>query len=93
MSESRWLDREAVADYISKQPHDIRRLVRDGRIPPPTYHLGQRSPRWDKFAVDAAMSRNLQSFAPRRIDEALEAIREEAARSGNRNSRRTQAPR
>ncbi|HEX3587818.1 MAG TPA: hypothetical protein VH024_17595 [Candidatus Angelobacter sp.] len=53
-SEPRWLNVEAAAAYISVRVDAIPRLVRQGRIPKPDYTLGQRSPRWDRLALDAA---------------------------------------
>jgi hypothetical protein len=52
--EPRWLDPEAAARYFSVRPDALPRLVRDGRIPAPSYWLGERSPRWDRLALDAA---------------------------------------
>lgn len=56
MTEPRWLDREAVARYISVRVDEIPRLLKTGRLPKPSYHLGPRSPRWDRGAVDQAFA-------------------------------------
>jgi hypothetical protein len=53
-SAERWLDPEAAARYIHVRPDALPRLVRAGRIPAPSYALGQRSPRWDRLALDSA---------------------------------------
>ena len=53
MAESRWLDATAAAAYISVRVDSLRRLVKQGRIPEPSYTLGTRSPRWDREALDA----------------------------------------
>ena len=53
MTDSRWLDPEATARYISVRVDALPRLVRQGRIPQPDYTLGPRSPRWDRLALDA----------------------------------------
>lgn len=64
-SESRWLDPEAAAKYICVRPDALPRLVRQGRIPKPDYQLGPRSPRWDRFALDAAFDGGTASTDPR----------------------------
>lgn len=50
----RWLDREALALHISVGVHELPRLTRAGKLPQPSYHLGERSPRWWSADVDAA---------------------------------------
>ena len=40
----RWLDTVAAAEYISVRPDALIRLVKAGRVPPPTYPLGPRNP-------------------------------------------------
>jgi hypothetical protein len=37
-------------------PERLRRLVREGILPPPSYALGPRSPRYDLVALDSAMA-------------------------------------
>lgn len=49
----RWLDRDALAVYISVRVDEVRKLLRAGKLPAPSYHLGPKSPRWDRLAVDA----------------------------------------
>lgn len=46
MPDGRWLDRDALARHISVRVDAIARLQRAGRLPNPSYHLGQRQPRW-----------------------------------------------
>jgi hypothetical protein len=31
----------------------VQRLQRSGKLPEPSMHLGPKSPRWDRYAVDA----------------------------------------
>ena len=57
--EPRWLNAEATAAYLSVRPDALSRLVRQGRIPAPDYRLGERSPRWDRLALDAAFDGHL----------------------------------
>lgn len=51
--DGRWLDREALARHISVRVDYLPRLVKAGKLPPPSYHLGPKSPRWDRVVVDA----------------------------------------
>ena len=53
MTEGRWLDREALARHISVRVDEVAKLLRAGKLPAPSYHLGPKSPRWDRLAVDA----------------------------------------
>jgi len=55
MIDARWLDADAAADYLSLRLDAFYRAVRAGRIPPPSRHLGERTPRWDRGALDAVM--------------------------------------
>ena len=54
--EPRWLDREEAAKYICVRVDDMARLERSGRLPQASYHLGPRTPRWDRLALDAVFS-------------------------------------
>ena len=53
-SSPRWLDRYALATYISVRVDEIPRFVRAGKIPQPSYQLGPKSPRWWSAAIDEA---------------------------------------
>lgn len=59
--EARWLDRDGLARYLSIRAESISRLVRQGRLPGPSYRLGNRQPRWDRLALDADMSGGIAS--------------------------------
>ena len=65
MSDSRWLNPEAAARYISVRVDALARLVRQGRIPKPDYSLGPRSPRWSRDALDAVFDGGTASTDPR----------------------------
>jgi len=54
MHDARWLSPDQAAAYLSVRVGSLCRLVRAGRIPAPSYALGERSPRWDKSKLDAA---------------------------------------
>ena len=49
----RWLKAEDAATYVGVRVDQLRRLVRVGKIPAPSYSLGPKSPRWDRLALDA----------------------------------------
>ena len=70
----RWLDRDHAAQHLCIRPDELRRIVKAGRIPAPSYHLGPRKPRWDRLAIDAAMTGTLAPVASTDIDVAVEAI-------------------
>ncbi len=84
----RWLDREALADYTSVRVDYVSRLVKAGKLPPPSYHLGPKSPRWDRLAVDAcfegkaASDADDQEVLKRNAVQAT--LRDAAARPGRR---------
>ena len=59
--EARWLDSEATARRLCVRVDRLSRLVRAGKIPKPDYHLGCRSPRWDKLAIDAVFQGGFSS--------------------------------
>lgn len=82
MSEKRWLCPEAAAAYLSVRPDALPRLVKQGRIPAPSYHLGRRSPRYDRLALDARFEGGLASTDPGVLVQAAihEIIREGRAR-------------
>lgn len=49
---ARWLDREALAAHISARMDELPRMLKAGKLPAPSYHLGPKSPRWWSAAVD-----------------------------------------
>jgi hypothetical protein len=69
--EPRWLDTEATAKYLSVRPDALQRLVRQGRIPEPSYGLGPRRPRWDRCALDAIFDGGVASTDPRIASKAV----------------------
>ncbi|WP_135470061.1 helix-turn-helix transcriptional regulator [Crenalkalicoccus roseus] len=62
--EPRWLDREATARYLSVRVDELPRLLRAGKLPVPSYHLGPKSPRWDRLALDACFVGGVASTDP-----------------------------
>lgn len=57
----RWLDREALAAHICVRVDELPRLMRAGKLPAPSTHLGPRSPRWWSADVDARFGRAVAS--------------------------------
>lgn len=71
MPEPRWLDADAAADHLSLRVDAFLRLVKAGRIPPPSRHLGERTPRWDRYALDSKMTGDTASTDTRTAVHAL----------------------
>ena len=84
---STWLNRDALAAHLCIRVDAIARLLRAGRLPEPSYHLGPRQPRWNRAKVDAAMAGGVASTDPRTAIHAL------AAEIASRRPPRSQAPR
>jgi hypothetical protein len=82
MSDPRWLDLTAASAYLSLRPDIFARKVREGIVPAPSLHLGERTPRWDRGMLDAAMGGGTGSTNAR---EAVNALAEEIAGEGRKN--------
>jgi len=85
----RWLSPEQCAARIGAKEHQLPRMVRAGKLPAPSLHLGPRTPRYDILALDALMS-GAQSVrsADQATQETVSAIIERARRktaAGGRN--------
>lgn len=59
----RWLDRDALASYVSARVDELPRLAKAGKLPAPSHHLGPRSPRWWSADVDAMFRGKVASQA------------------------------
>jgi predicted site-specific integrase-resolvase len=69
MSIKRWLTPSAAADRLNVYPHELAKLVREGKIPAPSRRLGPKRPRYDLEALDRAMlGEDAQSEAERERD-------------------------
>ena len=79
MAEPRWLDAEDAARHLSLRIDAFLRMVRDGRIPPCSRHLGPRTARWEREALDARMRGGTASSD---TTEAFRALADKEARSG-----------
>lgn len=51
-----WLDGARAAQHLFLSEHRFLALVKSGKFPKPSYHLGARSPRWNSEALDTAMN-------------------------------------
>lgn len=71
MTDTRWLDREALAERLSVRVDEVARLQRRGVLPAPSLRLGPRSPRWWAPDVDAAMGRDVASRGRTSLAEAI----------------------
>jgi uncharacterized protein (DUF2267 family) len=66
MTIRRWLTPAAAADRLNVYPHELAKLVREGKIPAPSRRLGPKRPRYDLEALDRAMlGEDAQSEAER----------------------------
>lgn len=74
---TQWLDRDALAGRIHVRAHLLQRLVKAGKLPAPSYHLGPRSPRWLAAEVDAMFGRAV-SPAPKGAAGLAQAILDQA---------------
>jgi len=92
--EPRWLSPDATGAYIGVRVERLRPLVRAGRIPPPSYHLGPTQPRWDRLALDAAFEGEQKSATPdaQAVAQRVADDIRKAAHSGGRNRRRVHLP-
>jgi hypothetical protein len=77
MADAMWLDRDALAEHISKPVHLLARMVRAGKLPAPSYHFGPRSPVWWAPDVDAMIGRAVPS-APKGAAGLAQAIHAQA---------------
>lgn len=50
-----WRDTRGAAAHLDVSEARFLAMVKDGKLPKPSYHLGERSPRWSLEALDSAM--------------------------------------
>jgi hypothetical protein len=87
MVEPRWLDVDDAAAYLCLRADAFLRAVKDGRVPAPSHHLGSRTPRWDREALDTRM---LGGTASTNTREAVDALAEKIKAQGR--ARRSKRP-
>ena len=78
---ARWLTREALANHVGVRVDYVARLVKAGKLPPPSHHLGPKCPRWDRGQVDAVFEGGIGS-GPRGMDHAVQQAVEDILRGG-----------
>ena len=94
MADPRWLDADAAAAYICVRVDRLGRLVADGKIPAPSYHLGPRQPRWDRQALDAQFDPAAGSDDVLKAEQdAVQAIRDRARENRQKNAGGRVSPR
>jgi hypothetical protein len=81
--EPRWLDAEAAARYLSMRVDVFLRAVTKKRVPPPSRQLGDRTPRWDRDALDALMLGESAADTTRSIFNAVAEEIKAQGRKGN----------
>lgn len=79
VTDPRWLDAPAAAAYLCLRVDAFTRKMRSGMVPPPSYSLGERTPRWWSADLDALMRADTASTNTQLAVEALaEEIRAKA---------------
>lgn len=81
----RYLTAQDVCAYIRCSRTQLDRMVADGRLPDPSRHLGDRMPRWDREAIDAAMTADGNDASG--IDAAIARMRDDLAQRRPRRSK------
>lgn len=62
----RWLDPDDAARYLGLRTDAFLRRVKARTLPNPSLHLGARTPRWDREALDSQLVAGAASEAPER---------------------------
>ena len=60
-----WLDTRNAAGHLDVSEARFLAMVKARRLPTPSYHLGERSPRWNSESLDRAMDPNSASDVTR----------------------------
>jgi predicted DNA-binding transcriptional regulator AlpA len=64
LTPSRWLDPAEAASHVGLRELEFLRRVKAAKLPAPSYALGPRTPRWDRMALDQAMTGAAPSRRP-----------------------------
>lgn len=86
MPDPRWLDMHAAAEYVGLNPDTFRRRVKAGKLPAPSDRLGARLLRWDRAALDAAMTPAAPSRRP--LTGAIHALQTQGSKAAQAQVRR-----
>ena len=76
-----WVDTRHAAVHVGTGEARFLCMVKEGRFPRPSYHLGERSPRWNTEALDRAMDPESASNVTREAFSGLVKKIEEKGRS------------
>jgi hypothetical protein len=84
-----WMDAAAVAEYLCcTTPAAVRRYARLGRLPKPSYHLGPRSPRWNREQIDSLLvGRQVHDDTAAQIEDWINDIRSRGKKTVGRPAR------
>ena len=83
---TRWLSLPHAAEHLDISTDQLRRFVREGKLPPPDRSLGARMPRWDREALDEAMQSEPARPNLNDPDQALERWLNEQRRNRTRHA-------
>lgn len=97
LHEPRWLDADDTAAYIGKRVEQLPRLVKDGKLPEPSRHLGPKQPRWDRLAIDRLFEgdshgESVETILTQLEQQARSVSGQEGARGRQRQNLRIHAP-
>lgn len=81
----RWLDAAEAATHLGLRELEFLRRTKAGKLPGPSYQLGARTPRWDRSALDAAMTGGA-ALTRRPLAGAVNAILEEGRKKGHQKA-------
>jgi predicted DNA-binding transcriptional regulator AlpA len=87
----RFLPPEDVAERIGVRVDQIPRLLKAGKLPKPSFHLGPRKPRYDRIAIDALFTGNKepdeQAGDAAIVQSIIDRARRQKAAGGRHNQR------
>jgi predicted DNA-binding transcriptional regulator AlpA len=88
MTDARWLSAKSLAEYLGIPCDRVRRLRRAGKIPEPSYHLGERSARWLSSDIEGVMrGASERAIMEKIVAEAIQRIRAEGEAKQKRRER------
>lgn len=70
----RWLDPDDAARYIGTRPDQLPKLVKAGKLPQPSRHLGPRQARYDRLKIDALFNPDQHESVQGAVDAAIQKI-------------------
>jgi excisionase family DNA binding protein len=76
-----WLTTDRAAEYLCLRTDTFRKKVRAGVIPSPSYGIGERTPRWNRTALDAMMQPSSESDINETVKNIVAAIKAKGGRA------------